>query len=290
MEKAGDFGLYSSRHMLQVSEIGPVTRIRMARSVMGRPIHGMSAYLVDGLLVDTGPAVTAGRILEALESRRPEAIVLTHHHEDHAGAAGLVSSRFGIPVFAHGAAIGMLAEGARMPLYRRVLFGTPRAFRAEPLGQALACGGRRWEVITTPGHAPDHVCLIEREEGWAFTGDLFVDERTRLLRGVEDVWAQMDSLRRVAACGPRTLFCAQSGPVQDAAAAMMRKVAYLERLAEEADRLRRDGLTDRQITRRLLGREGFLTLISLWEFSKIRLVRALLYERPGSDGEVACCQ
>jgi hypothetical protein len=27
-----------------------------------------------------------------------------------------------------------------------------------------------FEVIPTPGHCPDHVCLFEREQGWLFNG------------------------------------------------------------------------------------------------------------------------
>ena len=32
-------------------------------------------------------------------------------------------------------------------------------------------------MVHTPGHTADHVCLFEREAGWLFSGDLYVDER-----------------------------------------------------------------------------------------------------------------
>ena len=51
----------------------------------------------------------------------------------------------------------ILAEGLRMPLYRRVIWTTPRRFRAEPLGEWIEGDGCRLRVIHTPGHAMTHV-------------------------------------------------------------------------------------------------------------------------------------
>ena len=42
--------------MLQLDQHGPITAIRMARSLLGRPVYWTAAYLVDGLLIDSGPA------------------------------------------------------------------------------------------------------------------------------------------------------------------------------------------------------------------------------------------
>jgi hypothetical protein len=55
--------------MLHIQTYGPVTRIEMARTVTGRPLYRASAYLVDGLLIDSGPPST-GRELAAFARDR----------------------------------------------------------------------------------------------------------------------------------------------------------------------------------------------------------------------------
>ncbi len=38
-------------------------------------------------------------------------------------------------------------------------------------GEQLSLGGRQWEIIHTPGHADDHICLWNEELGVLFSGD-----------------------------------------------------------------------------------------------------------------------
>ena len=40
-------------------------------------------------------------------------------------------------------------------------------------GDIIDIGGRRLEILETPGHAPDSICLIDRENRILFTGDTF---------------------------------------------------------------------------------------------------------------------
>ena len=40
-------------------------------------------------------------------------------------------------------------------------------------GSRIDLGGRTLEVLLTPGHAPDSLCLLDREQGLLFTGDTF---------------------------------------------------------------------------------------------------------------------
>ena len=56
-----------------------------------------------------------------------------------------------------------------------------QAYRTEPYsvservsdGQLFNLGGRTLEVLLTPGHAPDALCLIDRDNRLLFTGDTF---------------------------------------------------------------------------------------------------------------------
>src|SRR5918998_2772104 len=57
------------------------------------------AYDVDGVIVDPGPASCVDTLLARAE---PRALLLTHIHLDHAGAAGVLVRRFpSLPVYVH---------------------------------------------------------------------------------------------------------------------------------------------------------------------------------------------
>ncbi len=263
--------------MLEVTAHGPITRIRMARTIMGRDLHHTSAFHVGGLLIDTGPPATAEEFADWCRGRGIEMIAITHHHEDHVGGAARLGHALGIPIHAPAPAIPMLAEGLRLPFYRMFVFhGRPRPFTAEPLPEAFTVGDLRFRAIPTPGHAFDHVCLFEENHRWLFSGDLYVHERVNMFRRIEDVWQHLDSLRRILALEPDLLICSQSGFFEDARGVLERKIRFWEDLGREARRLRDRGWSLRDITRTLLGREGMRTYLSAGEFSKLRLIRGLL--------------
>lgn len=261
----------------------PVIRIRMAKTLLGRSLHQVSAYRIGDLLVDSGPPPTAARLAawcrEAMERGPLSRVVLTHHHEDHVGGAAALRE-LGLPVAAPASAVPILAEGLRMPVYRRVVWSTPRRFLAEPLeGEVVARVDGvelRFQVIPTPGHAFTHVCLWEPDRRWLVSGDLYVHPRVKYLRRIEDVWEHIRSLRRARALDPELMICSHAGLVPDARGAIERKIAWWEDLAGEARGLRERGWPLRRITRHLLGREGFFFYVSLGDFSKQNLIRSLL--------------
>jgi len=267
--------------MLHATEHGAVTRIHLGRTLLGRPLYTVQAYLVDGLLIDAGCPATARELVAWCRGRRIRRVVNTHHHEDHAGGNGPLQKALNVPVAAPREAVPILAHFPRLQLYRRIVWGQPGSVVAEPLGDVVETEHYRFEVVPTPGHCPDHVCLFEPDQGWLFGGDLFIHERVRYLRADEDAQITLESLRRVLALRPRVLFCAHAGVVEDASGAIERKIAYWEGLAEEARALREKGLSLRQITDRLLGPEDLMSHVSGGHFAKIHLIRSLL----GEDGE-----
>jgi glyoxylase-like metal-dependent hydrolase (beta-lactamase superfamily II) len=134
----------------------------------------------------------------------------------------------------------------------------------------------RFEVLHTPGHSVDHVCLWQPDRGWLFTGDLFLAERLKYLRSDEELAALINSLEEVARLPLQEVFCAHRGPVRDGPAALRRKAQGLRALQERVADLLREGLSEREVTRRAVGAEGPLTWLSLGRFSARNFVRAVV--------------
>ena len=204
--------------MILSVDYGKVRYFRMARTVFGRAIYWTGVYLVDGLLVDSGPPNLAGDVRRLVSELAVRQCVTTHHHEDHSGNHGLLAGELRITPLAHPSAVARLALADTHPrLYRRIAWGARPSTPTAPLGERLETPRFRLQVIHTPGHATDHVALFEPERGWLFSGDLYLAPRLRYLRADEDVYAMMDSLRRVLALEPRVLFCQHRGRVDQGA-------------------------------------------------------------------------
>jgi len=270
--------------MLKATTYGDVTRFDLARTLAGKGRYWTTAYLVDGLLIDSGCAFTASELVKWLAGRPLAGVMNTHTHEDHIGANGLLQrERAGLLLHAHPLALPVLANPRGwQPLhpYRRLLWGWPEPSQAEPVsdGEMIETGRYRFRVVYTPGHSPDHVCLYEPEQGWLFTGDLFVGGRDRALREGYDVWAIIASLKRIAALPSQCLFPGSAHVRRNPAGALAAKIDHLEMLGERVLALHRQGRSVDQIVQALLGPPMPIEMITLGHFSRRWLVCSYLAE------------
>ena len=144
--------------------------------------HVICAHQVNGMIVDPGPASSVDELLAVLGGEAPRALLLTHIHLDHAGAAGVLARTFpSLTVYVHERGARHLIDPSRLlasveRLYgedMERLWGEVAPVPAERV-QAL-CGGETVEgmrVAYTPGHASHHVCYLHEDTGEAFVGDV----------------------------------------------------------------------------------------------------------------------
>jgi len=278
--------------MLEITQYDDVTRLDLARTLLGRGRYWTTAYLVDGLLVDTGCAFTAQEFTEALSEAPLARVLNTHSHEDHIGANGRLQRQHdGLEILAHPLALPVLADPRRtQPLhpYRRLMWGWPESSQGKSVsdGEVIETAHYRLQVIYTPGHSPDHVCLYEPNRGWLFTGDLFVGGRDRALRAGYDVWGIIASLKRIAALPATRLFPGSARVRDHPADELTAKIAHLEELGERVLELHRQGRNVEEIVRKLCGGPMLIEVITLGHFARRRLVLSYLKingERPAAD-------
>ncbi|MBN1318279.1 MAG: MBL fold metallo-hydrolase [Anaerolineales bacterium] len=267
--------------MIKITLYDAVTRIDSARTVAGRGYYWATAYLVDGLLIDTGCAHTAGELAEALENEKISRIINTHSHEDHIGANCLLQERLNVELLAHPLALPVLEkprERQPLQLYRRVFWGGPAPSIGKPVQdrQIIETEHFSFQVIYTPGHSPDHLCLYEQERGWLFSGDMFVGGRERALSADNDVWQNIESLKRAANLPLSKLFpgCARvrDNPNRD----LLNKIEYLEETGNRVLELHRKGWSVGSIARSLFGGPMWIEFVTFGHFSRHSFIRSFL--------------
>lgn len=225
-------------------------------------------------LVDAGPPKRVDELADHADLDGIEHVVLTHHHEDHVGAAPELARR-GATVHAPEPALDLLAEPPDLRFYQHRVWGRPDPVEAEPLGKVVETPDLRLEVHPTPGHCRDHVVLREPEEGWVFAGDAWVPPRP-ILRADEDLAGILDSLETMSALEADLLLPGHGSARDDPTEAVDELLEHLRGLGRRARELAEEGYGRRRIRRELLGWEGFITYYTGGHFSKGNLVDELL--------------
>lgn len=214
----------------------------------------IGCWNLDGALVDPGPESCLETLLAGL-NKEPEALLLTHIHLDHAGAAGALVERFeNLDVWVHANGAPHLADPSKLlksakriygddmdRLWGRVVPIPQRNLRVLEGGETIDVGSRRIEVLYTPGHASHHVVYLDHGDGTAYVGDVAgvrIPPADRVVPPTPppdiDIGAWQESLRAVAARRPTDLGLTHFGAVGDPGLHLERMSAALDAQAELA--------------------------------------------------------
>lgn len=264
--------------MLIATAYEQVTQIRMSRLPEIRSGSSVAVYLVDGLLVDSGPAHTAQELADFLKDKSVKIVVNTHYHEDHIAANAILQERYGVGLLAHPLAISRISQRPELYPYQEQVWGYPVPSRPEPIGEYVTTENLRFDIIPTPGHSDDHICLMEKGRGWLFCGDLFYSTRAVVARPEENQWQIIASLKKIKGLKPRLLFTAAGFVISEPDAKLEQAVQYLEDLGQKVKGLSGKGLSPVQVRQQLFGDENPASEGTQGQFSSENLVKAFLKE------------
>ncbi|GGH96787.1 MBL fold metallo-hydrolase [Arthrobacter liuii] len=103
----------------------------------------------------------AAAIISQVGSRKVQAILLTHAHNDHIGAAREVADALGAPIY---------LNQEDLVLWEQV-YPDAKPDRYHSDGDEFQVAGATLRAIHTPGHSPGSTCFYLESEGTVFTGD-----------------------------------------------------------------------------------------------------------------------
>ena len=205
-----------------------------------RQYEGVTSFLIVGtqraLLFDTGLGVAPiGDVVRRLTDR-PVTVVNSHTHFDHVGGNGefgdirtlgsaysRASARGDVSSSIAAYARGTLAEDRVCgPLPAGLEGREYRLPRWEATGdvmdgEQLDLGGRVVEIIVTPGHTPDSLCLLDRANGLLFTGDTYYSGEIYLWSPETSVADYTASIDKISALAPdlKALLPAHGAPIAE---------------------------------------------------------------------------
>ncbi|MBO5486839.1 MAG: MBL fold metallo-hydrolase, partial [Eubacterium sp.] len=123
------------------------------------------------LVIDPGDS--ADMLTEKIRQKglKPQAVLLTHGHFDHAMAAEELAGNFGIKIYAHEAEKDTLEQPK---LNVSAMIGRRDSYHADVFvkdGDVLKLAGMELKVLHTPGHTQGGCCYYLEAEKILFSGD-----------------------------------------------------------------------------------------------------------------------
>ncbi len=174
------------------------------------------SYLIVGnkqaVLFDTGMGIGDIRKVTSKLTSRPVVVLNSHTHDDHVGGNWQFTFVYGMDTeFTRTNAKGS-REDAQAEIAPDQLCGdlpkgfNPKTYVTKPWkisrfihdGFKVNLGGRTLEVISTPGHTPDAICLLDSANGLLFTGDTYYPAPIWLFRPETDLDAYVNSVTLLA--------------------------------------------------------------------------------------------
>jgi len=262
-------------NVINIKKFGRIEAFELGYGLLGKPIMNVHFFLVDEICIDTAQSLMRKNVLGIIREKKINRVLLTHFHEDHSGNAAAVSKVKTVPVFGHPITIQKMKAGFSILPYQHMIWGASEKIEMIPLPSIVHSNSISLVPIHTPGHSEDHTCYLEKNEGWLFSGDLYLAPRIKYFRADEKMEDTIQSLRKVLALDFQTLFCAHNPELTDGKKKIREKLNYLQNFYGQVDTLYRRGLNEKEIMKNLPYKETCLVkTMTMGNVSLAQMVRS----------------
>jgi len=234
---------------VKYQKFGEVEFWEFGYNPFGKPLMTSIFYLIDRVVIDTAFTRVRTEVLDVLESKHPEKVLLTHCHEDHSGNALAIKNRFQIDVYGHPLTIKKMAAKQIIFPYQRILWGKAQRMDALEIPSIIETNRYRLRPIHVPGHSKDMTVYLEEKNGWLFSGDLFIGTNMKMFRADEHIANQISSLKKILTWDFDTLFCSHNPQLEKGKLKISEKLGYLENLVGEVQLQVKKGVPEKEIIR-----------------------------------------
>ena len=206
---------------------------------------GTRSYLIGSkelVIIDPGPNITShfNNIIHAIGSSRLSHIILTHSHQDHCAVAIRLAHELGAEIYMFGT-----PNQSNFDLLKNICDkSTPLKFIDKLYKNIIIkkvidgdkISNREWcfEVIFTPGHRFDHICLAWEPHNIIFSGDHVMGwSSTMIVPPLGNMGDFIDSLKKLLIRKENTYFPTHGEPILDAKAYVQSQLSHRKKREEQ---------------------------------------------------------
>lgn len=267
-------------HIVNYRKFGEIEAFQLGFGPVGKPFMSVYVYFLDGVIIDTGQSNMRKQVIELFQSKQPSRIILTHYHEDHSGNAFILGQYHQIEIIGHELTAQKMTAKRKILPYQHYIWGKSQDAVVKSLETDVESENYTLRAIHTPGHSKDHTVFLEINNGWLFSGDLYLGDRIKFFRSDEKIYDQIDSLKKMRDFDFDVLFCSHNPCLKNGKSNLAQKLQFLEDIAGQVQQLKAKGLSEKKIIRSMdPNKDKWVKLMTTGNVSFANMIRSAFRDR-----------